>query len=347
MDELTRDQQELLRGLGRKTAEIVNKKVSQADSGYSRVIGKVTKVTTSNRTCSVNTGSDTYPITFDGIPYTSSCMSIAVGKTVIVETVSHIALVTGVIEPTAGGTYNVVGSLNASGNLTVSGTGTFGNRAATMNGLAFIGTNPITSTAQDTCAYWTSVGNCVCYFENKTATNGQPFTYGFLINLVRNTEIHQEFWEQHGFDSRSSQSCHWFRATNTNQAAMPAWSSGGLDAYPVGAVYISYVSTSPAELLGGSWTQITDRFLRMANDVNTGGADTHTLTEAQMPSHQHGNSSNWKWECSTGFNTGGYNIPSASKGNAVTSGVGFYAGGGGAHNNMPAYQDLYAWRRTG
>lgn len=28
----------------------------------------------------------------------------------------------------------------------------------------------------------------------------------------------------------------------------------GLEAYPVGAVYISYVSTSPASLFGGTWT---------------------------------------------------------------------------------------------
>ena len=31
-----------------------------------------------------------------------------------------------------------------------------------------------------------------------------------------------------------------------------------LNAYPVGAIYASANSTSPASLFGGSWTQITD-----------------------------------------------------------------------------------------
>lgn len=342
MDELTRDQQELLRGLGRKTAEIVNKKVSQADSGYSRVIGKVTKVTTSNRTCSVNTGSDTYPITFDGIPYTSSCMSIAVGKTVIVETVSHIALVTGVIEPTAGGTYNVVGSLNASGNLTVSGTGTFGNRAATMNGLLQYGTLTSGNFNDLKTAGIYHLNAALTAFTNYPTCVADAGNYGTLYVAVDSRGNINQLFVPDVSTNRMAR-----RTTTNGGGSWNSWVSAGLDAYPVGAVYISYVSTSPASLFGGTWTQITGRFLRMANDVSTGGADTHTLTVAQMPSHQHGNSSNWKWECSAGFNTGGYNIPTASKGNAVTSGASYYTGGGGAHNNMPAYQDLYAWRRTG
>lgn len=45
--------------------------------------------------------------------------------------------------------------------------------------------------------------------------------------------------------------------------------------YPVGAIYISYSSTSPASLFGGTWIRITDKFLRAATDVNTGGSATH------------------------------------------------------------------------
>ena len=62
--------------------------------------------------------------------------------------------------------------------------------------------------------------------------------------------------------------------------------------YPVGSIYWSSRNTSPASLFGGTWTQIQNRFLIGAGGsyvVNsTGGEATHTLTAAEMPSHNHG-----------------------------------------------------------
>lgn len=74
--------------------------------------------------------------------------------------------------------------------------------------------------------------------------------------------------------------------------------------YPVGAIYLSVNSTSPATLFGGTWEQIKDKFLLGVGDTyttvgNTGGAasqsytpegtvDNHTLTTAELPSHTHG-----------------------------------------------------------
>jgi hypothetical protein len=50
--------------------------------------------------------------------------------------------------------------------------------------------------------------------------------------------------------------------------------------YPVGAIYMSVNSTSPASLFGGTWEALKNRFLVGAGDtyaVNaTGGATTHT-----------------------------------------------------------------------
>jgi microcystin-dependent protein len=61
--------------------------------------------------------------------------------------------------------------------------------------------------------------------------------------------------------------------------------------YPVGSIYMSVVSTSPAELFGGTWEQLKDRFLLGAGDTytagDTGGAANHTLTVDEMPSHNH------------------------------------------------------------
>lgn len=54
------------------------------------------------------------------------------------------------------------------------------------------------------------------------------------------------------------------------------------DVYPVGAVYVSVNSTSPASLFGGTWERINSKFLYGTNDdANigaTGGNDTHNHT---------------------------------------------------------------------
>ena len=49
----------------------------------------------------------------------------------------------------------------------------------------------------------------------------------------------------------------------------------GLEAYPVGALYLSFVSTSPATLFGGSWSQISNRFIYAGNGTKTGGSLRH------------------------------------------------------------------------
>jgi len=126
--------------------------------------------------------------------------------------------------------------------------------------------------------------------------------------------------------------------------------------YPVGSIYMSVISTSPATLFGGTWVQLKDRFLLGAGDTysngGTGGAATHTLTTNEMPSHTHnawtkaldgwaiwgqknGNmftSSSYTWE--------GSNV-NVSDINSLTN-----TGSGAAHNNMPPYLVVYMWKRT-
>ena len=78
------------------------------------------------------------------------------------------------------------------------------------------------------------------------------------------------------------------------------WAKDPLDAYPIGSIYMSVNSTSPATLFGGTWERITGSFLLAATDNgssgasqaagNTGGAATVTLTSAQsgLKAHSHG-----------------------------------------------------------
>lgn len=116
-----------------------------------------------------------------------------------------------------------------------------------------------------------------------------------------------------------------------------------LKAYPVGAYYISESATSPASLFGGTWTQVTGRFLRAANDTATGGSDTHTLTTAQLPKNKVYSSAdvNGNAGFSDELYTGAFSQGSEYAYLNLT-----YIGGGQSHNNMPAYKDVYVWRRT-
>ena len=91
--------------------------------------------------------------------------------------------------------------------------------------------------------------------------------------------------------------------------------------YPVGSIYISVNSASPANMFGGTWEQITDKFLLCSGSTyelgSTGGsatmAHTHSvtakgtntgtaITAAQMPKHGHNvrifNSNNANYDAS-------------------------------------------------
>lgn len=120
-------------------------------------------------------------------------------------------------------------------------------------------------------------------------------------------------------------------------------------AYPVGAIYISAASTSPATLFGGTWKQLEGRFLLGCSPDyacgSTGGAATVTLTNDQIPSHKH---SFQRAPYLTREMSGSgvvYAEQSTTAGkfvDATTSQV----GGGKAHDNMPPYLAVYMWQRT-
>lgn len=64
--------------------------------------------------------------------------------------------------------------------------------------------------------------------------------------------------------------------------------------YPVGAIYCSTVETNPNSLFGfGTWEYIEQGRVLLSQGSKysagtTGGAETHTLTVQEMPSHNHG-----------------------------------------------------------
>lgn len=154
---------------------------------------------------------------------------------------------------------------------------------------------------------------------------------------------------------------------NVSKAVLKSW-LGVNSSYPVGAIYISTSSTSPASLFGGSQTRIQNQFLLAAGSGysagSTGGSTTHshnygirynsfyatfvgddttairTLTYNGTSETGYKNSI-WVQDVSTkrnsGLSSGSTSTSSASYLNrATTSG----------NSNMPPYLAVYVWKRT-
>lgn len=232
----------------------------------------------------------------------------------------------------------------ASGALAIArgGTGSTSRKGA-FDGLSFLGDNPVKTVAGDTVGAWTSLGSGYAWYSVAGQLSGQPSQYGFLVSYVRGGDVWQLWHPQSSGDLyvRSGNGSGWSHG----------WRKSALEAYPVGALYLSFSATSPASLFGGTWAQISGRFLRAASGTGTGGSDTCTLTSGQMPNHHHGviseRDGDWMGLWQSNVSEGGLwwvvsnGTPGANRGLKTTS-----VGGGGSHNNMPAYQDVYVWRRT-
>ena len=129
--------------------------------------------------------------------------------------------------------------------------------------------------------------------------------------------------------------------------------------YPVGSIYTNAgVSTNPATLLGfGTWSAFgagkvmvgidsTDEDFNTAGE--TGGEKTHTLTVAEMPTHNHNITRQYD---KTGFSTPygepavGWSLP-VGDASATNMCLTTSAGGGSAHNNLQPYIVVYMWKRV-
>ena len=122
--------------------------------------------------------------------------------------------------------------------------------------------------------------------------------------------------------------------------------------YPIGSLYFSANDTSPASFIGGSWAQMEPgNFLMTAgetyNVLSSGGENTHTLTQSELPRHTHTADMAWI------ENTGGQTI---TRGKFVYRGSGrttaqpvwevSSTGSNQPHNNMPKYIAVNIYYRT-
>ena len=147
--------------------------------------------------------------------------------------------------------------------------------------------------------------------------------------------------------------------TNTTQAASTAFVTAAVAAitpafinnlvYPVGSIYTNMaVATNPATLLGmGTWVAYATGQVLVGYESSgtfdsldeSLGAETTTLTVANLPSHTHGISQ-------LATNTSG----SVKTTNSLGNGGGAHAtdatGGGTAHSNLQPSVTVHMWKRT-
>jgi len=136
------------------------------------------------------------------------------------------------------------------------------------------------------------------------------------------------------------------------------------------------MSTNPATLLGyGTWEAFGSGRTLVGIDAGqtefdvveeTGGAKTHSLTTAEMPSHTHTQDAHTHTQNAHTHNVGSAadvlsttgagnsfsgNTSSVTSGsttatNQNTAATNQNTGGGGAHNNLQPYVVVYFWKRT-
>lgn len=163
-------------------------------------------------------------------------------------------------------------------------------------------------------------------------------------------------------------------------AVTPAGLKAAVDAvlqliYPVGSFYMSHsVSTDPNTLLGfGSWSPVAGKVLIGVDGTftagSTGGAQTHTLAETNLPAHTHGTgslattggdhthqvyrdfdgasgSARWTFHTSAGTGGGANTTGGTGAHSHGMSGSTGSTGSGTAVNHMPPWHAAYIWRRT-
>ena len=131
--------------------------------------------------------------------------------------------------------------------------------------------------------------------------------------------------------------------------------------YPVGSIYMNATnSTNPNTLLGfGTWVRFGQgRMVISQQDSNsrwnsaeeTGGFESITLTESQIPSHRHSQATQTAPEVE--YYGGAETVITEFRDTSLAPGGTYgtyytgYTGSGGSHDNMPPFITVYMWKRT-
>jgi len=191
---------------------------------------------------------------------------------------------------------------------------------------------------------------------NKVISGGDFHTEFTAVKAAVNTKADINGSASEAFSATTASA-----GTNTTQVATTAFvqaytpTAATINAlvYPVGSIYFNAaVATNPNTLLGfGTWEAYGGGRVPVGvhssgtfDGLNeTGGAETHTLSTAEMPSHTH--SVTFPRSNTSGGGGPVHPCMSLGDGGAVSATVSS-TGSGDAHNNLQPYITVYMWKRT-
>ena len=124
--------------------------------------------------------------------------------------------------------------------------------------------------------------------------------------------------------------------------------------YPIGSIYISTISLDPGiQFSFGVWEKIEGKFLLGASAQfpagSEGGEVEHTLTELEMPAHDHEFDRHQLWRneiVPPSTSTQGDGYGANNKTLPIYTDTTIATGAGDPHNNMPPYLSVYIWKRV-
>ena len=112
------------------------------------------------------------------------------------------------------------------------------------NAFTFLGTNPISSTSNDTTANWAVLGTGYAWYNTAGLLINQPSQYGFVINYKNSSDIFQ-IW------NGQNEGPMYYRCGNDS-----GWSKSWTKILDATDIIIS--DTQPSgQAIGGFWYQIT------------------------------------------------------------------------------------------
>lgn len=139
--------------------------------------------------------------------------------------------------------------------------------------------------------------------------------------------------------------------------------------YPVGSIYFSTVGASPANFIGGTWTQILNKVIRTGDSFKTGGVDSEVIDfnhNHAMTLNKANSTGSWAFslnQTGIGYHDGDAAIPDGAvltstsevmdqmpaDANGPSELFGGNVGkplGEKTISHLPAYQSVFCWYRT-